>query len=133
MSTRIKTTPDPFEPYKISQGIVAGDFVFLSGQAAIDKQGELVGVGDFNAQATQVMANIAELLGEVGLSLDHIVKVTIYLTDMANFEAIMALREQYFTRPWPADTIVEVKSLALPELMLEIDATAYLKAPRADA
>ncbi|MEM9287634.1 MAG: RidA family protein [Pseudomonadota bacterium] len=133
MSTRIKTTPDPFEPYKISQGFVAGDFVFLSGQAAIDKQGELVGVGDFNAQATRVMANIAELLGEVGLSLDHIVKVTIYLTDMANFEAIMALREQYFTRPWPADTIVEVKSLALPELMLEIDATAYLKAPRADA
>ena len=132
-ATRIKTTPDPFEPFKISQGFKAGDFIFLSGQAAIDKQGNLVGIGDFDAQAAQVMANIEELLAQAGVSLEHIVKVTIYLTDMANFEKILALREQYFTPPWPADTIVEVKSLALPELMIEIDVTAYLGGPRAQA
>lgn len=129
-ATRIKTTPDPLEPYKISQGFIAGDLIFLSGQAAIDKQGSLVGIDDFDAQAAQVMANIEELLVEAGASLDSIVKVTIYLTDMSNFEKIMALREQYFTPPYPADTIVEVKSLALPELMIEIDATALTKGTR---
>ncbi|MEM7570021.1 MAG: RidA family protein [Pseudomonadota bacterium] len=133
MSTRLKTSPDPLEPYKITQGFKAGDFVFLSGQAAIDKEGNLVGVGDFDAQAAQVMANIEELLTEAGIGLEHIVKVTIYLTNMANFEKILALRDQYFTPPWPADTIVEVKSLALPELMIEVDATAYLGAPRTNA
>ncbi|MEO0411542.1 MAG: RidA family protein [Pseudomonadota bacterium] len=129
-ATRIKTTPDPLEPYKISQGFKAGDFIYLSGQAAIDKQGNLVGVDDFDAQAAQVMTNITEILAEAGATLDHVIKVTIYLTDMSNFEKIMVLRGAYFTPPWPADTIVEVKALALPELMIEIDATAYLGGPR---
>ena len=51
-------------------------------------------------------------------------KVTIYLTDMANFPKIVALRERYFSQPWPADTIVEVRALALPELEIEIEAVA---------
>jgi enamine deaminase RidA (YjgF/YER057c/UK114 family) len=50
--------------------------------------------------------------------------VTIYLTDMANFPAIVEARRRYFTPPWPADTIVEVRALALPELMVEIDVIA---------
>ena len=50
--------------------------------------------------------------------------MTIYLTDMAHFERIVALREQHFSRPYPADTLVEVSRLALPELMIEIDAVA---------
>ena len=50
--------------------------------------------------------------------------MTIYLTDMANFEKIVALRKRFFTPPYPADTIVEVKSLALPELEIEIEAVA---------
>lgn len=129
-ATRIKTTPDPLEPFKISQGFFAGDLIFLSGQAAIDKQGNLVGIDDFDAQAAQVMVNIEEILAEAGATLDSIIKVTIYLTDMSNFEKIMALREQYFKPPYPADTIVEVKSLALPELMIEIDVTALTDGTR---
>lgn len=127
---RIKTTPDPLEPYKISQGFIAGDLIFLSGQAAIDKSGTLIGVDDFDAQAAQVMTNIKEILAEVGATLDSIVKVTIFLTDMSNFEKIMALRERYFKAPYPADTIVEVKSLALSELMIEIDVTALATGSR---
>jgi enamine deaminase RidA (YjgF/YER057c/UK114 family) len=52
------------------------------------------------------------------------VKVTIYLTDMGNFPKIVEARKHYFSPPWPADTIVEVRSLALPELMVEIDVIA---------
>ena len=59
-----------------------------------------------------------------GSSLARVVKVTIYLTDMANFPAIVQLREKYFTRPYPADTIVQIERLALPELQIEIDAVA---------
>ena len=56
----------------------------------------------------------------------HVVKVTIYLTDMGNFPKVVALRERYFSAPYPADTIVEVTSLALPELEIEIEATALV-------
>jgi len=59
-----------------------------------------------------------------GSSLERIVKVTIFLTDMAHFEKIVELRRRWFTPPYPADTIVEVSSLALPELEIEIEALA---------
>lgn len=121
---QIKTTPDPFEPYRIAQGYRVGNLIFLSGQAAINEAGELVGVGDFAAQAAQTFANIERLLAAAGSGLSKIVKVTIYLTDMARFPEILELRGRYFTPPYPADTIVEVRSLALPELLIEIDVIA---------
>lgn len=101
--------------------------VFLSGQAAIDEQGSIVGDGDFDAQAAQTFANIKRLLESVGSSMEKIVKVTIYLTDMANFPKILELRERHFTPPYPADTIVEVSALGLPELMIEIEAIALVE------
>ena len=125
-ATQIKTDPDPMEPFNLSQAFRVGDLVITSGQAAITSAGELVGVGDFDAQAQQVFANLAEVLEAAGSSLDKIVKVTIYLTDMSNFPKIVALREQHFSAPYPADTIVEVTSLALPELEIEIEATALV-------
>jgi 2-iminobutanoate/2-iminopropanoate deaminase len=73
----------------------------------------------------QVMANIDRVLAAGGSDRSRIVKVTIYLTDMAHFPAIVEARRRYFTPPYPADTIVEVKSLALPELMIEIDVIAH--------
>ena len=123
---QIKTQPDPFEPFLISQAYRVGDLVMTSGQAAIDMNGALVGVGDFDAQAEQVFANLAAVLEAAGSSMEQIVKVTIYLTDMSNFPKIVALREKHFTAPYPADTIVEVRSLALPELEIEIEATALV-------
>ena len=123
---QIKTQPDPFEPFLISQAYRVGDLVMTSGQAAIDLNGVLVGVGDFDAQAEQVFANLAAVLEAAGSSMEQIVKVTIYLTDMSNFPKIVALREKHFTAPYPADTIVEVRSLALPELEIEIEATALV-------
>ncbi len=120
----IEMTPDPLAPYAIAPGWQVGNLLFLSGQAAISAEGALVGVGDFDAQLVQVMANIDRVLAAGGSERSRIVKVTIYLTDMANFPKIVEARKVYFTAPYPADTIVEVKSLALPELMLEIDVIA---------
>jgi len=81
-------------------------------------------VGDFDAQAEQVFRNLARVLAAAGSGLDRVVKVTIYLTDMGNFPKIVELRGKWFTAPYPADTIVEVSSLALPGLEIEIEAIA---------
>ncbi|MCH2239586.1 RidA family protein [Anabaena sp. YBS01] len=116
--------PDPLEPYAISPGWKAGGLLFLSGQAAIDANGAIVGAGDFDAQLEATFANIDRVLAAGGSDRSRIIKVTIYLTDMGNFPAIVAARRRYFTPPWPADTIVEVRALALPELMVEIDVIA---------
>jgi len=124
---KIRTAPDPFEPFRISQAIRAGGLVYTSGQAAIDLSGNLVGVGDFDAQAQQVFDNLRAVLEAADSGLDRIVKVTIYLTDMANFPKVVQLRERFFKEPYPADTIVEVRALALPELELEIEAIAVVR------
>jgi len=120
----IEMHPDPLAPYAIAPGWQVGNLLFLSGQAAISIEGTIVGVGDFDAQLVQVMANIDRVLAAAGSTRSDIIKVTIYLTDMANFSKIVDARRAYFTAPYPADTIVEVRSLALPELLLEIDVIA---------
>ena len=116
---QIKTNPDAMEPFNIAQGYTVGNLVFTSGQAAIDSQGNIVGVDDFDAQAEQV-----DVLQQGGSSLAQVIKVTIYLTDMTNFMKVVALRERFFSAPYPADTLIEVSSLALPELEIEIEAIA---------
>ncbi len=121
----ISISPDPLQDYAIAPGWQVGNLLFLSGQAAINEQGEVIGAGDFGAQLVQTMSNIDRVLAAGGSDRSRIVKVTIYLTDMANFPAIVEARRKYFTPPYPADTIVEVKSLALPELMIEIDVIAH--------
>ena len=123
-SVVIRVDPDPLAPYAISPGWRVGGLVFLSGQAAINEQGALVGEGDFEAQLAQTFINIDRVLAAGGSSRGRIVKVTIYLTDMGNFPKIVEARKRYFSAPWPADTIVEVRALALPGLRVEIDVIA---------
>ena len=101
--------------------------MFISGQASLDEQGNLVGVGDFDAQAEQSFRNLERVLKAGGSSLDKVVKVTIYMTDITQFPKIVELRKRFFSKPYPADTIVEVKALGLPELQIEIEAIAIAK------
>src|SRR4029079_19021383 len=77
--------PDPLEPYALSQGFRVGDLVIVSGQAAIDEQGGIVGAGDFDAQAEQTFRNLARVLEAGGSSLDRIVKGQNFLTEKATF------------------------------------------------
>ena len=121
---QIRVDPDPYEPFRLSQALRVGELLFVSGQAGIDESGQLVGVGDFDAQAEQTFRNLARVLEAGGSSLDNVVKVTIFLTEMANFPKIVELRGKWFTPPYPADTIVEVNSLYLPEVEIEIEAIA---------
>jgi len=130
IARRIVTEPDWFEPFRIALGYRVGNLLYLSGQASIDEQGRVVGAGDFDAQAEQVFRNLEKVLRAGGSSLDRVVKVTIFLTDMSHFPKIVELRERHFSRPYPADTIVEVRSLALPELMIEIEAIALVEGER---
>jgi 2-iminobutanoate/2-iminopropanoate deaminase len=132
-ATQIKTNPDSMEPFNIAQGYVVGNLIFTSGQASIDPHGNLVGVGDFDAQAEQSFSNLSAVLKQGGSSLAKVIKVTIYLTDMTNFPKIVALRERYFSAPYPADTLVEVSSLALPELEIEIEAIALTQGSAKEA
>jgi reactive intermediate/imine deaminase len=125
---RIITRPDPYEPFRLAQGYRVGDLLFISGQAAIDDDGGLVGIGEFDAQAEQAFRNLDRALRAGGSSLANVVKVTIYLTDMRNFPKIVELRGHWFTPPFPADTIVEVRSLYSPDAMIEIEAIAVADA-----
>ena len=120
----VELDPDPYEAFRLSQGIRVGTLLFVSGQAAIAEDGTVVGAGDFDAQAEQTFRNLRRVLEAGESSLDRVVKVTIYLTDMSNFSKIVDLRGRWFTPPWPADTIVQVAALALPELEIEIEAVA---------
>lgn len=120
----VKVNPDPFDAFLIGQGHCVGNLVFLSGQAAINEQGEVVGENDVDAQIEQAMTNIQRALEAVGSGIERIFKITVFLTDMGNFESVLRMRERYFSKPWPADTTVGVSALALPELMIELEVVA---------
>jgi 2-iminobutanoate/2-iminopropanoate deaminase len=122
---KITTIPDPYEPYLLSQGIRFGDFLFISGQAGYTDEGKIV-EGGFQAQGDQAFSNLARALKAGGSSLENVLKVTIFLTDMGNFRDVVELRRKYFRKPYPADTIVEISSLYTPEAMIEIEAIAAI-------
>ncbi len=113
--------PKAIGPY--SQAVRAGGLVFLSGQIPLDpKTGELVGV-DVRAQADRVIDNLAAVLRAAGLSFEHVVKTTIYLTDLADFGAVNEVYGKRFGAVPPARATVQVA--ALPRgAKVEIDAVA---------
>ncbi len=119
----VKTQPDPYQPYLLSQAIKSGPFVFVSGQAGYNDDGNIV-QGGFSAQGEQAFRNLDRALTAAGSSLEKVVKVTIFVTDMEQFSHVVDLRRKYFSAPYPADSIVEIKALYTPEAMIEIEAIA---------
>lgn len=105
----------------------AGRTLYLSGQIALDKQGHLVGADDFSAQAEQVFTNLKTALEAGGANFNHVVKLTIYVTDMNQLQTLRTVRDKYINlKHPPASTLVEVRQLARDGLMLEIDAIAVV-------
>ena len=101
--------PKAIGPY--SPAVKIGDFIYLSGQIPVDPvTGETVS-GGIPQQTHQVFQNIIALLEEVGLSTEHIVKTTVFLTDMKNFAAMNEVYATYFDEPFPARSCVEVGAL----------------------
>lgn len=120
---RITTSPDPYEPFLLSQGIRAGNLLFISGQAGYDDDGLIV-EGGFRAQGERAFANLERALKAGDASLRTVAKVTIFVTDMSNFGEVVELRRKYFDAPYPADSIVAVQALYTPEAVIEIEAIA---------
>lgn len=113
--------PKAIGPY--SQGILCGDFVILSGQLPIDPKTQQLVDGDIVVQTKQVLDNIGAILAEVGLEYHHVLKATIYLTDMADFKAFNEVYAQYFCEPYPARSTVVVKELAFgAKIEIEVNA-----------
>lgn len=122
----ISVDPDPYRQFNISQGFRVDNLIFLSGQVPITADGKIID-GDFDTQADATFRNMRRVLEAAGSSLDKVIKVTIFLTDMkADRAKIMELRRKWFTPPYPADTLVEVSALGDPSRRLEIDAIALV-------
>jgi 2-iminobutanoate/2-iminopropanoate deaminase len=115
--------PKAIGPY--SQAIQAGPFLFVSGQVPIDPPtGELVG-GDIRQQTRQVLENIKNILESQGLAMEQVVKTTLFLKDMGNFNQVNEVYATYFTSEPPARSTVEVAKLPR-NVDIEIEAIAFL-------
>ncbi len=119
--------PDSVHPTKgYSHVARAGNMLLISGQVAQDKGGNMVGAGDFEAQARQVFQNLQSITEEVGGGLKSIAKINVYLTDARNIEAYRTVRDQFLGEPYPASTLIIIDGLARPGWMIEVEATAFL-------
>jgi len=128
MRERVITQPDHYEPYLLSQGIRFGNLLFISGQAGAGEDGKIV-QGGFRAQGEQAFANLRRALEAGGSSLQDVIKVTIFVTDMGHFQEVVELRRKFFSAPYPADTIAEIKALYDPNALIEIEAIAAVAQP----
>ncbi|HEY8152708.1 MAG TPA: RidA family protein [Myxococcota bacterium] len=104
-----------------------GTPVFISGQVAIDGRDQVVGEGDAAAQVEQVFRNLRTVVEASGGTLDDIVKLNVYVTDAAYRPAVVAARQRHFQEGrYPASTYVVVTALAIPQLLVEIEAVAMI-------
>lgn len=112
--------------YNISAGVKLGDTVYLSGSAALDRDGNVVGEGDLYAQSKQTFLNIAEALASVGATMADVVKMTAYLTNVSRHEEFGRARTEAFPGGVPASTLVGTSGLVLPALLVEVDVIASI-------
>ena len=103
-----------------------GNLLFISGQVAMNAQGELVGRGDVGAQADQVFANLRTVLGAVGATFRDVVKLTTLCTDQVGIPKIREARARALGDHTPASTLIVVAGLASPDYLLEIEAVAVI-------
>ena len=123
----IKTdaAPDPVGPY--NQAIKAGDFIYCSGQIAINPKSKTIDcLGNIEKETVQVIENLNEVLKAANADLTSVIKTTIFLTDLNNFNVVNSIYEKYFNgKNAPARACVEVSSLP-KGVLIEIDCVAYI-------
>ena len=123
------SVPDVAEagPALWSNAIRAGDMLFISGQVARPFEGGtgLVGKDEYE-QSKQIFSRIKRIIKAAGGTMDNLVKMTIYVVDIRNNTEVWRARRECFTGDFPASTLVEVRSLASPETLVEIETIAYL-------
>jgi 2-iminobutanoate/2-iminopropanoate deaminase len=123
------SVPDVAEaaPGLWSNAILAGDMLFISGQVARSFEGgtEIVGKDEYE-QTKQIFARIAHIIKAAGGTMDDLVKMTIYVVNIEKNTDVWRARREFFSGDFPASTLVEVRSLAKPEVLVEIEAVAFL-------
>jgi len=123
------STSTPWEPIAgYSRLVRAGDYVFVSGTTATDERGTIVGAGQMYVQARQALANIESALGRIGLTMKNVARTRMFVTDISRFGDAARAHREFFPDERPATSMVEVKSLVNPQMMIEIEADVY--APR---
>jgi enamine deaminase RidA (YjgF/YER057c/UK114 family) len=126
-----ETYPEQNLDNDLCQAVVAGNTVYLRGQIGQDLDSrESVGIGDVAAQTEQAMANIDMLLQESGSTLEDIVKIVVYLTDVRYREAVYQVMGRWLKGVFPVSTGLVVTALARPEWVVEIDAIAVIPESR---
>lgn len=116
-------------PYLFSQAVRADSprgLVFIAGQVALAADGSLIGVGDIDAQLRQVFANIRAAVEAAGGALNSVASLTVYLKDISHHRNYLHVLDEEFAGWRPAETLVQVAALGLPELLVEIQATAVV-------
>ncbi|MBN9221800.1 MAG: RidA family protein [Mesorhizobium sp.] len=104
-----------------------GDMLFISGIVALDADGKVLAKDDVVGQTEHVFQSIQRILDAVGATFADVLKVTVFLTEVADREQINVVRKKYFGTTKPASTLIGVRSLALPDLKVEVEAVVGLR------
>jgi len=130
MANTVVTSDDLMKPNgPFSQAILvppSKSLLFISGMTPRNKEGEVVGIGNMEAQTRQVMTNMASVVKEAGGTLADIVRIDVYVTDVDNAGPVHAVRREFFKDHSPTSTLVEVSGFFSPEYLIEITAVAAL-------
>jgi len=109
-----------------TDAVQAGDLLFVSGIVPVDENRELVGDDDVVAQARAVFANMSDVLAAAGCTFADVVKVTVFLTEVADRPLVNPVREEFFGETRPASTLVEISALVIPGAKIEVEAVALV-------